>query len=342
MIGTWVILEVQEALKHGYEILNTYEVYHWSETIVHDTGTRSGGLFSDYVQTFLKLKTEASGYPPNCKTPEEQQVFVDQFFDKEGVSLDTENLKKNSGIRALSKLMLNSFWGKYAQSEIMPQHQYVSDPSEFYKIVTDQTKKITDWHILHDTLVLVDTAHAEDFIPESNMTNIFIACFVTAHARLRLYKLLMQIGPDNVLYYDTDSVIYVKRPGSWVPECGSFLGDLTNEIPQGRYIVQFVCCGPKNYGYMLDDGTCYVKVKGFTLNYQNSLKLQFAALKEELFRWHFHSESQNIKLTNASQITRDKHKVQLYNKEQSKAYRVVYTKRRVLPDFTTLPYGYCN
>ncbi len=76
---------------------------------------------------------------------------------------------------------------------------------------------------------------------------------------------MMRIGPSAVLYYDMDSVIYVKRPGGYVPECGDFLGDLTDELPPGRHIVEVTCCGPKNYGYMLDDGTCFVKVKGFTL-----------------------------------------------------------------------------
>ena len=341
MIGTWVSLEIQEALKRGYELVEIYEVYHWSETAVHDKVTGTGGLFSEYVQTFLKLKTEASGYPPNCDTPEQKKEFVKEFYKREGVPLDPENIEKVPGRRALAKLCLNSFWGKFGQRDSMPQHKFVTEPSDFYHIVTDASKNIADWHILNDDLVLVDTKHVGDFIPESNLTNIFLACFVTAQARLRLYKLLMNIGPDNVLYYDTDSVIYIQNPGAWTPECGAFLGDLTNELPPGRYIVEFVCCGPKNYGYKLDDGTCYVKVKGFTLNYQNSQKINFETLCKELFMWK-EGQSQHITLTNASQITRDKYKVQIYNKEQSKTYRVVYTKRMVNDDFTPLPYGYCN
>ena len=60
MTGTWVSLEIQEALSQGYKIEKMYEVYHWAEKAVHDAKTRDSGLFSEYVQTFLKLKTEAT------------------------------------------------------------------------------------------------------------------------------------------------------------------------------------------------------------------------------------------------------------------------------------------
>jgi hypothetical protein len=341
ILGTWVTLEVQEALKRGYEIQEIYEVYHWGNTAVHDPTTGTGGLFSQYVQTFLKLKTEASGYPHHCKTPEEKQTFVRRFFEKEGVKLDPSNITKNPGLRSLAKLALNNHWGKLAERENMPRATYITDEGELCKTLADPTTTIRDWHIINEDMVLVDKEHSKDFIPESDITNIFLACFVTAHARLRLYDLLMRIGPSNVLYYDTDSVIYIRRPGSWRLECGDFLGDLTNELPPGRHIVQFICCGPKNYGYMLDDGTCYVKIKGFTLNHENSQKLHFNALCDELFLWHFHGETQDITLKNPSEITRDKYNAKIYNKPMAKSYQVVYTKRVVAPDFTTEPYGYC-
>jgi len=44
----------------------------------------------------------------------------------------------------------------------------------------------------------------------------------------------------------------------------------------------------------------------------------------------------------ASKITWDKHWSIIYNKAMSKKYQVVYTKRIVNPDFSTLPFGYCT
>jgi len=34
--------------------------------------TGEGGLFADYINTFLKLKVEASGYPGWVKNPEDE------------------------------------------------------------------------------------------------------------------------------------------------------------------------------------------------------------------------------------------------------------------------------
>jgi hypothetical protein len=314
-----------------------YEIYHWEETAIH--GPDSTGLFTAYVQAFLKLKTQASGFPQHCRTQAEKIAFIQQFKEKEGVDLDYDEIEHNPGLRSLAKLLLNCYWGKYAQRDNLTQCKYITDEYAFYKAMANSRKKLSDWHILNEDLVRLDYTYTHDFIPESQTTNIFLATFVTAHARLRLYGLLKRLG-NRVLYYDTDSVLFVQRPGLWCPSIGDFLGDLTREVPHGRHIVQFVCCGPKNYGYMLDDGTCCIKIKGFTLNYVNSQKMQYNTLCDQLFLWHFHGASSRIRLQNSSEITRNKNKATIYNKSVQKEYNVVYDKRIVLDTFHTRPYGY--
>ena len=39
-------------------------------------------------------------------------------------------------------------------------------------------------------------------------------------------------------------------------------------------------------------------------------------------------------------LVRDKHEPKVCNRSVSKHYGVVYDKRKLLPDFTTLPYGF--
>ena len=55
--GTWVADEVRLAVQKGYEVIEVFEVYEYD-----DLQTGQGGLFAKYIDTFLKLKTEASGY----------------------------------------------------------------------------------------------------------------------------------------------------------------------------------------------------------------------------------------------------------------------------------------
>ena len=71
-------------------------------------------------------------------------------------------------------------------------------------------------------------------IPNSHNTNIYIAAFTTSHARLRLYKELEKLG-EQVLYHDTDSIVYVSRPGGYeVPE--NMLGEWEDEL-HGEHMV---------------------------------------------------------------------------------------------------------
>ena len=56
----------------------------------------------------------------------------------------------------------------------------------------------------------------DDNVVPSNKTNIFVAAFTTAWVRLRLYEAL-DVLQQQVLYYDTDSVIYRWKPGTLHP-----------------------------------------------------------------------------------------------------------------------------
>jgi hypothetical protein len=98
-------VEVEKALEKGYRILAIHEVWHFPET--------SDGLFKEYIDTFLKIKQEASGYPKECVTEEQKQYYVDEYFENSGIRLDPHKIEHNPGLRALAKLMLNSFWGMY-------------------------------------------------------------------------------------------------------------------------------------------------------------------------------------------------------------------------------------
>ena len=58
ILGTWCHVELMKAIEKGYEVLKIHEVWHWEQI--------TDELFKDYVDTFLKIKQEASGYPRLC------------------------------------------------------------------------------------------------------------------------------------------------------------------------------------------------------------------------------------------------------------------------------------
>jgi hypothetical protein len=53
LTGTWVTDELKKALEKGYVVQRIYEVWHFDETEQYDPKTKTGGLFTDYVNTFL-------------------------------------------------------------------------------------------------------------------------------------------------------------------------------------------------------------------------------------------------------------------------------------------------
>lgn len=51
----------------------------------------------------------------------------------------------------------------------------------------------------------------EAFIAPNSKTNVVIAAFTTAYARLKLYDLFDTLQ-ERVLYYDTDSLVFASKP----------------------------------------------------------------------------------------------------------------------------------
>jgi len=80
--------------------------------------TGEGGLSVDYINTFLKLKVEASGYPGWVQSPEDEDRYVESFSESEGIRLEKEAIKYNAAKRGLAKYCLNSIWGILTERKI--------------------------------------------------------------------------------------------------------------------------------------------------------------------------------------------------------------------------------
>ena len=104
--------------------------------------------------------------------------------------------------------------------------------------------EVTDVRLVNDETVEVHYRNIGEFEEQNNKVNIVIAAFTTAYARLKLYDLLDQLQ-EQVLYYDTDSVIYVHEPGKPEPSLGDYLGDLTDELDGDYITVIYVIVVPR-------------------------------------------------------------------------------------------------
>ena len=93
--GKWVIDEVRLALKKGYKILEIHEIYEYLVT-QYNPDTGEGGLFVENINTFLKLKAEASGYPSWVRSPADEHQYIETLFQSECVSLNKDNRRYNA------------------------------------------------------------------------------------------------------------------------------------------------------------------------------------------------------------------------------------------------------
>lgn len=94
LIGTWVLCEVKTALNYGYVILERIELWLYN-TDQYDAVTKTGGLFTEYMRTFLKQKQEASGWPQDCITEEQRRNYIREYEELDGITLDPEKIEVN-------------------------------------------------------------------------------------------------------------------------------------------------------------------------------------------------------------------------------------------------------
>ena len=127
LTGTWVSVELNKALEKGYKLVEVYEVMHFPKT--------SNTLFSDYISTFNKLKKTYSDWPVNCVTDEDKEEYIRCCKEKEKIEIDKDQVCKNPGLRNIAKIMLNSFWGKFAQRDDLTKSKYCYEAHEFYELL---------------------------------------------------------------------------------------------------------------------------------------------------------------------------------------------------------------
>jgi len=187
-----------------------------------------------------------------------------------------------------------------------------------------------------------------EFVDVLPNINVVLAAFTTAYARLELYRYLERLD-RRVLYFDTDSVIFTWRPGQWKPPLGSLLGNMCCELSKpfgdNSFIEEFTSGGPKNYGFIVrstKDGQAHVtvKVRGFSLNYDASQKINYLTMRRMVKAFVLAGDKEKVTVKE-KKIMRTKDR-RVVTKTVKKDYRVVYDKRKILPDFTSIPFGYCD
>nr|CAI5848832.1 unnamed protein product [Callosobruchus analis] len=324
----------QACLKFRQIMLKEGNVDPFTEAI-----TLPGACNKIFRRNFLKPETigiipKASGYPTNCITETDKARYVAEYLEKEGVVLCPEEIEVNPGGRQIGKSVITSFWGKLGQRENQAKTSIVKAPDEFFDILSRPFLEVNNIYPVNDETLIV----AIQVLPSVSVT---LAAYATAQARVRLYYFLEQLG-DRVLYFDTDSIVYISRPGAYDVPLGSCLGDLTDELEEygpNSYISYFASGGPKLYGYRVQPTNYHkhldiIKVKGITLNYRTINQVNFEVLRDMIL-----DEASGQKyVTTKNTLRTPDHSV--VTRAVTKIFRPNFSKRKRIDNYDSVPYGY--
>jgi hypothetical protein len=144
----------------------------------------------------MKIKLETSEWRNDFESEEEYKKAV-----KENLGIELGKIENNSGKRAVARICLNSLWGKFGQRQNMGATEYVTDIKRFYEILLDEDDRLDNIHFneLNENMLQIDHKYKDCYVENDFNSNIFIAAFTTANARLRLYEMLDILG-KSVLY----------------------------------------------------------------------------------------------------------------------------------------------
>ena len=278
----------------------------------------------------MKIKLEYSKY--DFKTKEEETNF--RLKINESLDIDIEKFEFNAGLRSISKLCLNSLWGKFGQRSNMSQTKHITEVSEFYEILLDDKLDNINFQFINNDMVQMTYNFKDQFVDNLKNTNIYIACFTTSHTRLMLYSKLDYLK-EKVLYFDTDSIIYIDD-GTKNIKTGDMLRDMTDEL-SGKGITNFVSTGPKSYSFKYGDDDEKSAIKGFTLNNENSSILNHNSMSKIVKK-----QIRELTIVNENKITRINREI--INEYCEKVFKFGYDKRVIRQadenHIDTLPYGY--
>ena len=96
-VCTTTHLELNMALRKGYKVTHLYGYYHWDKW--------TNQLFRPYVQKFMKIKAEASGWPDAVGTdPVKQQEWIAAYKTIYGIDINPARVKENAVMKFWAKM----------------------------------------------------------------------------------------------------------------------------------------------------------------------------------------------------------------------------------------------
>jgi hypothetical protein len=261
------------------------------------------------------------------------------FQQNQGIGrIDPALVYVNPVMRAIAKLFLNSLWGKFVQKPRSNFSLLLTGPAQLMQLFNDENidkDSLVFRELQAETLRVYGTKKPE-LVDTASTYNACIGAAVTAHARTILHRKILEVGVQNVLYCDTDSIIVTVPKEKEFPDKG--LGQWVDEYPNVP-ITGFHALAPKSYSVYFEEKKTLLKAKGNTLTLPNQDLLTKTTMqglvrdtKETVALDSFQiiHNNRNVSVDYGNPMSR-------YNK---KRLHLQITKRELRDDMYTYPFGY--
>ncbi|KAL3116545.1 hypothetical protein niasHT_009953 [Heterodera trifolii] len=237
-----------DPLEAGYTARKLFHVLQYDQW--------SNNVFKSYVSEMMALKIHATGFPSWCESEEQKKEYIEECWMKFAIKLDKEKMKSEPGKRYIAKLCLNSLWGRFSMRNLLSKAVIDNDESLIHQYTEDKKIELIDLEMMDEDndVFMLTYKPKEEFVDENKYSNVVISLFTTSMARLYLYEALKKVADTpgcEILYFDTDSIIYVHpEDNDPLPTGKGHLGELTDKKPDHN-ILEFISAGCKNYGLKL-------------------------------------------------------------------------------------------
>lgn len=269
------------AIRNGYVVTKIYRADRYKMA----PSLWKGLLGNMYMMKFYSSSNGDKTLPGEsvAQTHARQGAFYKDQFD---IDIDYTKCEKRPSMKLTAKLIINSAWGKHAESVDHTQCRVIDnegymEAEEFLNRVEKRQVKVKEINKMgRRTLLRYDMLRewgGKVVRPDLHKSYLPCAVFVPMYGQLMTWNALNTVG-ERALMCDTDSVKYVAKPGLPDIQPSDSLGTWEDE----GNLTEFVSIGLKSY--CLRSASCpeNIKLKGCCIKRSHKNLMNFTVMKELL------------------------------------------------------------
>jgi hypothetical protein len=98
-----------------------------------------------------------------------------------GIVIDLGNVKLNPGLRYISKLLLNSLWGKFGQRNNLTRTSIIKSPADYFSLVLERKFDVKQIMAVSGATMRVTYRERDSIVRENNTSNVVVALNTTRY-----------------------------------------------------------------------------------------------------------------------------------------------------------------